>query len=357
MKMQKQDTSRHVYHLATAADMARLGNGWRICPGCGRKEFKPYVNAAGEPLDKTCGRCNRERNCCYHLPPRGFLKKHPGHDAERTMANVAGDRPVKRAIVMPSAWVAAKTKDNGRNVLLQYLRALPWDAEQRRRLEEAIAAYGVGTDKRGRTIWWQIDESGQVRSGKQMTYKADGHRDKTCAPGWIHTSVRGIFPAEKYEYVGCLFGLHLVARHPGATVCLVESEKSAVVCSAFFPMAERVWVASGGLTHVNAATLAPLLRARRKITAYPDHDGFKDWTRRLAEVDRGITVSSFVEQLYEQGRDSATADIADILLRVMTDERQNASQRLEELKNDYVNFKDLSECVELEVVQTSNGIK
>ena len=356
--MQKiQDTSRYVYHLATAADMARLGHEWRVCPGCGRKEFKPYVDATGEPLDRTCGRCNRERNCCYHLPPHEFRKENPGHEANRPVANVAGDRPAKRAITMPSAWVAAKTKDNGRNVLLQFLRSLPWDGEQRQRLEAALAAYGVGTDKLGRTIWWQIDEQGHVRSGKQIAYKADGHRDKNRPPGWIHSAVRGVFPADEYEYVGCLFGLHLVARHPGATVCLVESEKSAVVCSAFFPMEERVWVASGGLTHVNAATLAPLLRARRKITAYPDHDGFQDWTQRLADIDRSITVSSFVEQLYEPARDPVTADIADILLRVMADEKQDAAQRFEKLKNDFVNFKDLTECVQMEVVQASKNTK
>ena len=48
-----------------------LGRQKTICPRCGHRDFKPYIDmATGEPLDvNVCGRCNRENSCRYHLRP------------------------------------------------------------------------------------------------------------------------------------------------------------------------------------------------------------------------------------------------------------------------------------------------
>ena len=43
-----------------------------------------------------------------------------------------------------------------------------------------------------------------------------------------------------FNMVQCLFGEHLLRLHPDKKVAVVESEKTAVICSALMP--EYVWV-------------------------------------------------------------------------------------------------------------------
>ena len=116
-----QNNKQYDWHLANSAELRRLGNDWQVCPQCGRKEFKPYVNLAGEPLARECGRCNREINCQYHLPPKEYLSEHLVQVKKVERVQVA---PPKKPIFMPVGWVAAKRKDNDKNVLLKYLRSL-----------------------------------------------------------------------------------------------------------------------------------------------------------------------------------------------------------------------------------------
>ena len=53
-------------------------NSRHTCPNCGHpREFALYVDENGNPIDESCGRCNREK-CGYHLPPSEFFKEHPG---------------------------------------------------------------------------------------------------------------------------------------------------------------------------------------------------------------------------------------------------------------------------------------
>ena len=262
---------------------------------------------------------------------------------------------------MPVGWVAAKRKDNDKNVLLQYLRNLPWNDAQRARLEVAILSYGIGTDKLGRTIFWQIDENVKVRSGKQMAYKSNGHRDKNKHPMWVHNAVKTVYPENEYEYVGCLFGLHLAATFKNAEICLVESEKTALICSAFWPMEEKVWIATGGLRNVNVAKLFYLLKNKRKIIAYPDHDGYKTWADKMKEVSDDIRVSDFVEKYYKEGVDAKTADIADILVRVLQENPNPNQITAEQLYNVLINentyFKEFTECLELTLTNPKEIIK
>ena len=353
-----QNDKNHMWHLASMAELKRLDGEWRVCPSCGKKEYKPYVDMAGEPLARECGRCNREIKCGYHMPPKEWIGQNPGAEVRKVEMKPAVQL---KPIYMPLGWVAAKRKDNDKNILLNYLRALPWNNQQAARLEVGILAYGVGTDKAGRTIWWQIDEETRVRSGKQMTYKEDGHRDKSKHPMWIHSVMKSVYPDDKFEYVGCLFGLHLAQMFPQATICIVESEKTALICSAFWPMEERVFMASSGLRGINTARLSYLLRNKREIVAYPDHDGYQLWKEKLAEVDERIKVSDFVEKHWNEGKDSPTADIADILLRIMgetpnPDQLTNQQQfEIMKLKNKY--FKELVECLPFEIINPDKIIK
>ena len=356
----KMQNTEYKYRLSTLAERKSLGQEWMICPQCGKREFSPYLDRSGRPVGRSCGRCNREINCGYHVKPKEYFAIHPDtREAEMPMAMVRVQPKLR--IEMPIDWVVKSMARNGENVLLQYLRRQPWSEMQRARLENAIDSYGVGTDRQGRTIWWQIDDEQNVRSGKRMMYKADGHRDKKCAPTWIHSApgVRAIYPSDKYEYVGCLFGQHLLAEHRRAKACLVESEKSALICSAFWPMEERVWVACGGLSHINAATIAPIVSGGREVLAYPDHDGYERWKDKL---DGRINVSEFVERHYVEGVDPIGADMADVMLRMLGDATEGdepmTNERLyERLKERYEQLRRFTECVEVRLKRPSEVIK
>ena len=70
------------------------------CPACGRKTFKPYIdNADGSIVDESVGRCNREINCAYHLPPREYFAQHPA-GSPTTLAPPAAT-PVREPDVRP----------------------------------------------------------------------------------------------------------------------------------------------------------------------------------------------------------------------------------------------------------------
>jgi len=65
-----------------------------------------------------------------------------------------------------------------RDRFCNWLRHLPWSTSaERERIEKVLWMYCLGHWKDGRVIFWQIDETGNGRSGKLMRYLSDGHRD------------------------------------------------------------------------------------------------------------------------------------------------------------------------------------
>jgi len=77
------------------------------------------------------------------------------------------------------------------NLVTWIRQGIHWDTVQRKRVEEVLNYYCVGHGKNGHTIFWQLDEKGQLRTGKMMKYRTDGHRDKTASWSfdWIHATL------------------------------------------------------------------------------------------------------------------------------------------------------------------------
>ncbi len=288
------------------------------CPSCGRVGYKPYINPDGTLVDETCGRCDHESSCGYHKKPSemkgevSLVRCH--HIAE-------GQTPYKpkKAISIEHKYVTMRLPQEG-NTLINYLRSQPLNIKQRMALDQMLKLYMVGTTRPdGDTIWWQEDEHRVVRSGKIMRYKPDGHRDKNHWGGWIHSRMikAGMIDGSEYEYVGCLFGQHLLPVFPNAEVGIVESEKSALICSIFSDPRDKIWMAVGGLSLLNEARLLPLIQEKRIITVYPDHDGYEKWMGKVSMIGYDhITVNNYVERAWREG-DPDNADVADILLRKM----------------------------------------
>ena len=153
-----------------------------------------------------------------------------------------------------------------------------------------------------------------------MYYHANCHRDKDRNATWVTSLLKRqkklsmIFDAER-----CLFGLHLLPSDLATTVIVVEAEKTAVICSELYPGA--VWMASGGLTMLNAAKLQPLRDYR--VILFPDTDEhgdtFKQW-KEVADAAQEffkypIRVSPILEDNATQEQKIAKIDIVDFIFK------------------------------------------
>ena len=108
-----------------------------------------------------------------------------------------------------------------------------------------------------------------------------------------------------------LFGEHLLDQYPDSIVCLVEAEKSAVICAGLMP--EYVWVATGGKTQLGERL--DVLRGRTVI-AFPDVDAYDEWKEYFqGRMDLNVTVSDMLEENATVEDREAQIDIADLLLR------------------------------------------
>ena len=244
------------------------------CPQCGRKRcFTYYVDRlTGEPIDPSCGRCDHEHSCGYHLRPREFFGERNGGCGSITpIPPTAPPLTLHLPSTLPAQCMGTET-------LLHTWLA---DCFGRETMERVARLYWLGQWSDHRTVYWQIDRRGRVRDGKIMDYLPNGHRNTERPPSWVFSELRrqGRYPAEAVTRK-CLFGEHLLARTEG-TVGLVESEKSAIYLACRFP--QFTWVATGGCKALNAEVLTPL-KGRRTVV-YPDSGVHDEWAAVLSRVN------------------------------------------------------------------------
>lgn len=297
--------NQHTYRLEPYK-----GNATRhICPQCQTpKSFVRYVDEQGNYLSENVGRCNRESSCGYHYTPKQYFADHPteGESRQPFCLQVKAHKPqphiIKKEIdYIPKDLVERSFSLN--NTLIDFLSCFfPVDT-----ICEAAAAYRLGSTKKRETIYWQIDQEGKVRTGKVMGYDENGHRQSI---NWIHSILKkqGCLN-EDFNLSQCLFGEHLLSmeEHKGKPIALVESEKTAVICSMEFP--QYVWLATGGKSQLNAR--ADILKGR-KVVAFADADAVEEWAEATKKYPF-ISISNLFADLTEEEKQSGF-DIADLVV-------------------------------------------
>lgn len=172
-----------------------------------------------------------------------------------------------------------------------------------------------------RVVFWMIDREGNLREGKVMAYAADGHRShqiKPCTVSWMLRH-EGLLPAD-WQAQRCLFGLHQLAEGEELPVAVVESEKTAILCSELLADEHFVWMATGGASNLSLPLLEPL-RGRR-IILFPDTDSdgttYRSWAQRASEAAKAmghpVTVSNLLERYASSEERKRKIDLADFLL-------------------------------------------
>ncbi|HZJ73502.1 MAG TPA: DUF6371 domain-containing protein [Perlabentimonas sp.] len=266
-----------------------------LCPKCQKKEFKVFVKTGTNIVvdSEKFGRCNRQDSCGYF--------RYPDTNDDWTPPPFVYTPP-KPTDYIPIEFVEATFRNFNRNPFFLYLRKI-FNLETAYELQ---SRYLFGTAKVDGTIFWQFDSEKNVRTGKVMYYDKDtGKRLKDRASWYVHRKIK-----EDFELKQVLFGEHLISMDK--PVCLVESEKTAIIMSGFYP--DVTWIASGGANMLNSYRLN---RLPRLDYVYPDNssDGklWRLWEQKTSLFpDRQMDVS--VDRAVKDGVLKQGDDILDLEL-------------------------------------------
>lgn len=248
-----------------------------ICPHCGRKSFVRYVDTENqfEYLSNEVGRCDHEHSCGYHYSPSEYFRDNQwlleGKVQHRQMPRQAPPPPPP---LQPLPMELVRQYHSPRSLFWLWLTKecaskLGLDAEL---LQNIYEDYHIGATQAGYVVFWQIDEQLRVRTGHIMQYDLEGHRHGY--QNWIHSVLehQGRLP-EGFNLQQCFFGQHLLPRYPDKHVCLVESQKTAIIMAALHP--DKLWLATCGSSGLNTDKVE-CLRSRR-FTLFPDSGCYDKW--------------------------------------------------------------------------------
>ena len=279
-----------------------------ICPECKKRTFKKYIDTlSGEYLDDTVGRCNREIKCGNHKTPKQFFSQ-TGTSFNKLFRPLNLKIEYKETSFISTELLLQSMQEYEVNNFVKFLIDL-FDVEITQNL---IHKYFIGTSKnwRGASIFWQIDQLGNIRTGKIMLY--DSHNGKRITEpinhfNWVHTATNQI----NFNLKQCFFGAHLL-NDPSKPIAIVESEKTAIISSAFFP--DLIWLATGGISHLTIEKCKAI--TGRDVFLFPDIKGYEKWKAKANEYKKiaNFQVSDLLELIAVDQERKDGLDIADYLI-------------------------------------------
>ena len=112
---------------------------------------------------------------------------------------------------------------------------------------------------------------------------------------------------DKWAY----FGEHLLKdSNPESEICIVESEKTAIICSLVYP--DKIWIATGSMGYLKADRFPPLKNFHCRL--FPDRDATDKWEAKAEElVSLGFDISIDTTVANTPGEEHD--DLADLILR------------------------------------------
>jgi len=295
------------------------------CPKCGKRSFVRYVDDAGNILNGKVGRCDREDNCGYHYKPKEWLRDNP--NAKVFESGYVQERKYeakKSPGYIPISYIIQSAESRNNSLVFFLLDLFPHTV-----VSNITGMYFLGSTKNHAVIFPQIDSTGKCRTGKIQAYdKSTGKRLKS--PGsvdWIHSRLKksGVI-SNDYNLQQCLFGLHLIRsnNNAGKTVCIVESEKTAIIAAGTIP--EYLWMAAGALNGLSVEKIKPL--KDRKIILFPDTSetgSAKSKWQKIADEAKAkgydIAVSNLLEDNTTETQKKAGYDLADYLIDMIKNKR------------------------------------
>jgi len=267
------------------------------CPKCNKKYFVKYVETeTNHYADSQYGRCDREIKCGYFEYPNGN---------SIISYNYVAPPPAKPSYIEKETLQKTLTEYEI-NPLVTYL----YSNYSKDEVKSAIEKYHLGTANmfNGAAIFWQKDDTGNIRTGKIMAYDTStGTRlkanDGKPLISWVHS----VLKKPNYNLKQCLFGLHLL-NDTIKQVAIVESEKTAVIMSIEFP--QYTWMSTGSLQGFKYEYVAPL--KGKDVTAFPDKGGYNKW-KETADALNNKGFSIEVSKLLEKKEYKDGWDLVDVI--------------------------------------------
>ena len=318
------NTSNYRYQLDSPRITGRRQQK-TTCPQCGRKKcFVRYVDTHNncKYLSDDIGRCDHEQSCGYHRKPgrpstssrpsplplpcrEGSIYHCKGRTTSLHTTKVTTPLPTREGQGGGSGWSgwsAGSSSSNFWQWMLYVVKRKLNVSEQQ--MQCIFSDYCIDATRDHDIIFWQIDYDNHVRTGHIMRYSDDGKRNGY--QDWVHSRLihEGKLP-QTWTVHQCLYGEHLLRKYPGKQVCIVESEKTALVMAATQP--KHLWLATAGCGGLNAEKLTCL--EGRRVTLFPDSGCYDKWKEKMQQT---TGISYYISPSLETY--PPNTDLADIVL-------------------------------------------
>ena len=290
------------------------------CPKCLKEKcFSRYVDLLNEiKFPPYVGRCGRENSCKYHYKPKEYFLQNPEMDNINKILQHS-DRTIIEVETRQTSYIDLQIVNQSftnytNNNLFQFLVSKFGHSETMLLMEEYLT--GTHTHWQGATVFWQIDFKMNTRAGKIMLYDAEnGRRIKQPHNhiSWVHALLK----IEKFNLKQCFFGEHLLSKDTNRAVAIVESEKSALVASRFFP--QFIILATGGKNGCFRQDNLDVLEGRQVILI-PDLGATEYWNQKaemMKSIGVEVRVFDYLEKIATTKQLEEGWDIADFILDAM----------------------------------------
>lgn len=310
------------------------GSRKHLCPNCSKKTFVRYYDTeTNDLIPNQYGRCDRENKCKYHLNP--YADDY--HKTQKaTKPNFKPPVPIISEPVFFDFDTFKRTLSNyDKNVFIQNLLSnvpFPFDASQ---ITDVIETYRLGTVsigyRAGAVTFPFIDVSGNVRAVQVKQFDKDNHttgtdflhsmiekhhkRKNEPLPEWLNRYL------EQDRRVSCLFGEHLIPKHPRKIIALAEAPKTAIYGSLYFP--DLLWMAVYNKSSFSINRIKVL--QGKTVLVFPDlskgGETFNEWKTKAEIFEKQLPNTKFIfsdllERLAPEADRNNGNDLADFLIKL-----------------------------------------
>ena len=305
------------------------------CPQCHQRTFTRYIdNHTNKHLSDYTGRCNRVEKCGYHFTPKMYFEKN-GYEPDELNKPLA--KP--KQIIKPPSWIdkklmqASLTNYHQNNFAIGLTKYFP-----ERMIVEVLRKYYVGTAKGNKTIFWQVNRLGQVRTGKVIQYNS-ATLNRVGYINWVHH----ITKQKDFNLKQVFFGAHLLIDKT-RPVAIAEGEKNAIFGALYYP--QYNWVAVGSIEMLNIQKLNTL--RDYQVTLFPDKGkAFEKWSKIAVSACLDVHVNTVLENTDLNEGD----DIADLVISIKKEQYLagpealiNKFKQINPIFNQLINKFDLLVC-------------
>ena len=301
--------------------LARRGK--TTCPQCGHKTFVNYLYENGTAVaDGQCGKCDRADKCGAHIPPREYFK---GRSFAADLTIKGDNGAVYNEPDYIDRTLMERTLGHyDLNPLARWLHGIFDPKIGEDKVTDILIERHVGTSRRwgGATVFWQVDRSGKVRTGKVMGYNPLTGKRIHERNNWVHsllTSSAAANPTSSstsqasrpgnYNLRKCYYGSDISAEN--RPIWLFESEKAALIVDMVLTWGGGGLKMAAPMATCGCGNLNPTLAAKndpydkiqvlkdRTVVLFPDEGTFDEWMekgRKLKRFCKEVWISTVMER-------------------------------------------------------------